>query len=88
MTFGPKPRSDEAWSHLSNRRPSATLAIVLMTQIQFLATLSFVGYIDEGDSFLDDLLQGLRWGILAVPFLGPPTKGQTKREHPHVAGMP
>ena len=44
----------------SNRRPSATLAFVLMTQLQFLATLSLVDYTVREDSWLADFVTGLR----------------------------
>ncbi|CAB1103298.1 unnamed protein product [Ectocarpus sp. CCAP 1310/34] len=45
----------------SNRRPSATLTFVLMTQLQFLATLSLVDYVMDEDSWLADFVTGLRW---------------------------
>lgn len=44
----------------SNRRPSATLAFVLMTQLQFLATLSLVDYTVRQDSWFGDFITGLR----------------------------
>lgn len=47
-------------SRASNRRPSATLAFVLMTQLQFLATLSLVDYAVSEDSWLADFVTGLR----------------------------
>ena len=59
--FGPEGRTGDTRSHVSNRRPSATLAIVLLAQLQFMATLSFVDYTDHDGCFLIDLLQGLRW---------------------------
>lgn len=46
--------------HASKRRPSATLAFVLMTQLQFLATLSLVDYVMDEESWLADFVTGLR----------------------------
>lgn len=51
----------EVSRNASNRRPSATLAFVLMTQIQFLATLSLVDYAVTEDSWLADFIVGLRY---------------------------
>lgn len=47
-------------SRTSKRRPSATLAIVLMKQLQFLATLSLVNSVVREDSWLSDFILGLR----------------------------
>lgn len=44
----------------SSRRPSATLAFVLMTQLQFLATLSLVDYTVTEERWLADFVTGLR----------------------------
>lgn len=46
--------------HVSSRRPSVTLAFLLMKQLQFLATLSLVDYAVSGDSMLSGLVLGLR----------------------------
>lgn len=51
----------EVSRNASNRRPSATLAFVLMTQLQFLATLSLVDYAVTEDSWLADFVVGLRY---------------------------
>ncbi|CAM9523853.1 unnamed protein product [Ectocarpus sp. 6 AP-2014] len=48
-------------SRVSHRRPSATLAFVLMTQLQFLAMLSLVDYVVSQGSWLADFVVGLRW---------------------------
>lgn len=44
----------------SQRRPSAALATVLVTQLQFLATLSLVDSAVREDSWLADFIVGLR----------------------------
>ncbi|CAM9953326.1 unnamed protein product, partial [Ectocarpus sp. 4 AP-2014] len=46
---------------VSHRRPSATLAFVLMAQLQFLAMLSLVDYVVSQGSWLADFVVGLRW---------------------------
>lgn len=45
---------------VSKRRPSATLAFVLMAQLQFLATLSLVDSTVESGDWWSDFLVGLR----------------------------
>lgn len=47
-------------SSVSQRSPSATLAVALMTQLQFLATLSLVDFAVREDTWLSDFLVGLR----------------------------
>eukprot|EP00752_Nemacystus_decipiens_P002264 g2145.t1 len=54
-------RRGETRRRVTKRRPSATLAFVLMTQLQFLATLSLVDYTVREDSWLADFITGLRW---------------------------
>lgn len=49
-----------ATNSASIRKPSATLAFVVMSQIQFLATLSLVDYTVEENSWLSDFSSGLR----------------------------
>ncbi|CAN0278175.1 unnamed protein product [Ascophyllum nodosum] len=47
---------------MSTRKPSATLAIILTSQLQFLATLSLVDYYTiDGEPWLLDLGTHLRW---------------------------
>eukprot|EP00903_Cladosiphon_okamuranus_P006435 g6296.t1 len=60
VTLGGSSGGDTA-SRASKRRPSATLAVVLMTQLQFLATLSLVDSAVREDSWLGDFVVGLRW---------------------------
>lgn len=45
---------------MSIRQPSATMAFVVMSQVQFLATLSMVYYIVKEDTVLADFSTGLR----------------------------
>lgn len=52
--------SEDIARGVSKRRPSATLAFVLMTQLQFLATLSLVDSTVNSDTWLSDFLIGLR----------------------------
>ncbi|CAM9702642.1 unnamed protein product, partial [Laminaria digitata] len=49
------------------RAPSATMAMVLMGQIQFLATLSLVGSTGVEDSWVLDFAKQLRWANLWPP---------------------
>lgn len=60
MALASETGDGEARRHVSNRRPSATLAFVLMTQLQFLATLSLVDYTVAEDNWLADFVVGLR----------------------------
>lgn len=45
---------------VSDRKPSATIAFLLMAQLQFLATLSLVEYDVTEKSWLADFSSGLR----------------------------
>lgn len=47
-------------SHVSSRRPSATLVVLVITQLQFLATLSLVDSV-AGNPFMADFVIGLRY---------------------------
>ncbi|CAN0101373.1 unnamed protein product, partial [Scytosiphon promiscuus] len=51
----------------SIRQPSATMAVVLVAQIQFLATLSLVDNTGAEDSTLSDFTENLRWVNLWPP---------------------
>ncbi|CAM9575765.1 unnamed protein product [Ectocarpus sp. 8 AP-2014] len=53
--------------HVSVRAPSVTIAVLLLTQIQFLATLSLVDSTGAEDSLLSELTQNLRWVNLWPP---------------------
>lgn len=48
------------WSNRRRRRPSATIAVELVTQLQFLATLSLVDSVVDTGSWLSDFVVGLR----------------------------
>ena len=72
-----KTRGRENPPRASNRRPSASLAFVLMTQLQFLATLSLVDYTVREDSWLADFVTGLRCdGWHVASFSGGRTDGR------------
>lgn len=61
LALGGDSDSGDSRQHTSNRRPSATLALVLVTQLQFLATLSLVEYtVADENSLLADFVTGLR----------------------------
>lgn len=49
-----------ATNSVSIRQPSATLAFVVMSQVQFLATLSLVDYTVSNDNLLAGFATGLR----------------------------
>lgn len=51
-------------SPVSVRQPSVTLAMILVTQIQFLAMLSLVESTGTEDSLLSDFARSLRSGSL------------------------
>ncbi|CAM9800080.1 unnamed protein product [Ectocarpus fasciculatus] len=53
--------------HVSVRAPSVTIAVLLITQIQFLATLSLVDSTGAEDSLLAELTRNLRWVNLWPP---------------------
>lgn len=54
------PNAAGAQSTASVRQPSATIAFVLIAQIQFLATLSLVDNMGAEDSTLSDFADNLR----------------------------
>lgn len=56
----PAAGSGSLLSMVSWRRPSATVAFILTTQLQFLATLSLVEATVTEDSWLSDFVTGLR----------------------------
>ena len=46
--------------HVSKRKPTLSLALVITTQLQFLAMLSLVDSVSEASSSLADFVDGLR----------------------------
>lgn len=58
--IGAATHNNRDQSHVSTRRPSSTLTFVVMTQLQFLATLSLVDSTVVESSFLADFVTGLR----------------------------
>lgn len=56
----PAGENEDHSQNASKRRPSATVAFILMTQLQFLATLSLVDATVAEDAWLSDFLLGLR----------------------------
>ncbi|CAM9524910.1 unnamed protein product [Pylaiella littoralis] len=61
------PGVGEPREHESGRRPSATLALLMARQLQFLAMLSLIEYIVVEDSWLADFVIRLRWVHLWLP---------------------
>lgn len=55
-----EPGTREASRQVSNRNPSATLALLIVQQLQFLAMLSLVEYIVVEDSWLADFVISIR----------------------------
>ncbi|CAM9352767.1 unnamed protein product, partial [Hapterophycus canaliculatus] len=55
------PTSSRVQRSVSVRHPSATFAVMLVTQLQFLATLSLVDFVDSKNSGLSHLTTSLRW---------------------------
>lgn len=55
-------QAGDAPNNMSSRQPSSTLGFLLIAQLQFLATLSFVNHNVTGE--LGDFSDGLRWVVL------------------------
>ncbi|CAM9633377.1 unnamed protein product, partial [Sphacelaria rigidula] len=62
-----EPGDMEAPRQVSSRNPSATLALLIVQQLQFLAMLSLVEYIVVEDSWLADFVISIRWVHLWLP---------------------
>lgn len=59
-----EPAQDSDKSNASSRRPAATIAFVVMAQLQFLSLLSLVESALSADAWLSDFILGLRWRIM------------------------
>lgn len=55
------PDAGESGEHESGRRPSATFALLIARQLQFLAMLSLIEYVVVEDSWLADFVIRLRY---------------------------
>lgn len=62
-------------SRITKRRPSAAVAVILMTQLQFLAMLSLVDSTVDSDSWTSDFLIGLRCVVDTRTCASPGAKG-------------
>ncbi|CAN0564083.1 unnamed protein product, partial [Ectocarpus sp. 12 AP-2014] len=51
----------------SFRSPSASIGLLIMMQLQFLATLSLVQSVHDSASFLSSFVENLRWVNLWLP---------------------
>eukprot|EP00903_Cladosiphon_okamuranus_P021518 g19782.t1 len=60
----------------NNRRPSSTLAWLLVLQIQFLAILSLVESVGSDSSWLSSILREMRWYNLWIPIRKDPEPGK------------